>query len=276
MPRKTIDDILEKKQKAQRIVMLTASDYASARLVDEAEVDIILVGDSLANVVLGYDKTSEVTMEEMLHHAKAVNRAVSRALLVGDMPYEAYQSDARRAVENARRYRDEAGASAVKLEWFRDCVEVSQSIIQAGVPVMGHVGLTPQTAREFKVQGKDAQSAQEIFDHALALEKAGVFSLVLECVPDLLAKKISENLSVPTIGIGSGVHCDGQVLVTHDLLGWADGFKPKFVKQYADIRGVSLTALNAFCRDVKDGNFPDDAHSYHMKTDEIRKVKGQA
>jgi len=236
--RKTIHDILVKKKSKQKIIMLTAYDYAMANYIDQADVDIILVGDSLANVVLGLESTQDVGMTEMIHHAKAVNRAVRQAMLVGDMPYESYQIDMTQSVKNAQRFVDEAGCNAVKLEWFDHCLDVAQSIIQAGIPVMGHVGLTPQTAQDlggFKVQGKDASSAKKIIKNAVALEQRGCFSIVLECIPAPIASLITEKLSIPTIGIGAGPSCDGQVLVTNDLLGLFDRFHPKFVKQYVNL-----------------------------------------
>src|SRR3989338_4908347 len=201
--KKTIELIKNKKQKHEKIIMLTAYDYPLAKLVDEVGVDIILVGDSLANVVLGLESTREVGMEVMIHHAKAVRRGVKQALLVGDMPYDSYQVDSQQAVMNAKRFIEEAGCEAVKLEWFDECVTVAQKIGEAGIAVMGHVGLTPQTAENlggFKVQGKDALSAQKIIEHARALERAGCFSIVLECIPLQIAKIITEELAIPTIG----------------------------------------------------------------------------
>jgi 3-methyl-2-oxobutanoate hydroxymethyltransferase len=261
----SVKEIRRLKDDQKRIVMLTAYDYATAQIVEEAGADIVLVGDSLANVVLGYERTAQVTMEEMLHHAKAVDRAVKKAMLVGDMPYEAYQLHVDQCVANAKRFVDEAHVGAVKLEWFDRCLDVTKRIVKAGIPVMGHVGLTPQTAQDFKVQGKDKESARKILKNAEALEAAGAFSLVLECIPDVLAQEITQAVAIPTIGIGSGVHCDGQVLVIHDLLGLVDKFKPKFVKRYADLKGISLKALKDFARDVRAAKFPDDAHTYHME-----------
>ena len=273
MGRKTAEHIRRLKNEKKKIVMLTAYDYATAQILEEAGVDIVLVGDSLANVVLGYEKTAQVTMEEMLHHAKAVDRAVKNALLVGDMPFEAYQLDIAHCADNAKRFVDEAHVGAVKLEWFDHCLEATMRIVKSGIEVMGHVGLTPQTAQDFKVQGKDAQSAQQILNHAKELERAGSFSLVLECIPDLLAKEITKAVSIPTIGIGSGVYCDGQVLVINDLLGLQDKFKPKFVKRYADLKGISLEAVQRFSREVRNGTFPDDEHSYHMKAEALKRMR---
>jgi 3-methyl-2-oxobutanoate hydroxymethyltransferase len=276
--RKTIQQIQQKKKNGQKITMLTAYDYPLASLVDTAGVDMILVGDSVANVVLGLDSTKEVGMEEMLHHAKAVNRAVKLALLVGDMPYASYQADSKKALDNARRFMDEAGCDAIKLEWFDQCLEVTEEIVKAGIPVMGHIGLTPQTAEQlggFKVQGKDAESARKIIQTARALQEKGVFSIVLECIPSALAQIITQQLSVPTIGIGAGAHCDGQVLVTHDILGLFDRFKPKFVKQYTNLGEEIVKGIRQYCREVEDGSFPDPAHSYSINPDELANLKGE-
>ena len=269
--RNTIQYIQSKKSNGQKITMLTAYDYPLASLVDAAGVDIILVGDSLANVVLGLESTTEIGMTEMIHHAKAANRAVKRALLVGDMPFESYPSDSDMAVVNAKRFVDEAGCNAVKLEWFDQCLEVAEKIVNAGIPVMGHVGLTPQTAEKlggFKVQGKDAVSARKIIQHAKDLEAKGCFSIVLECIPVPIAEIITQQLSIPTIGIGAGQHCDGQVLVTHDILGLFDRFKPKFVKQYADLGVSIIEGVRDFCKEVEDGTFPDASRSYSMNEQE--------
>ncbi|MCM8795729.1 MAG: 3-methyl-2-oxobutanoate hydroxymethyltransferase, partial [Candidatus Omnitrophica bacterium] len=228
----TIEEILSLKGK-RKITMLTAYDYPLAALIDRAGIDMILVGDSVANVVLGLESTTQVGMTEMLHHAKAVTRAVKHALVVGDMPYESYQINPEESVKNAKRFMEEAKCDAVKLEWFDKCLEVTQEIIRTGIPVMGHIGLTPQTADKiggFKVQGRDAEAAGRLIKQAKALEKLGCFCIVLECVPDKIAQMITKKLKIPTIGIGAGVDCDGQVLVTYDLLGLFERFTPKFVK----------------------------------------------
>ena len=277
--RVTIRQIQEKKRKKEKIVVLTAYDYPLAGLIDRCAVDIILVGDSLANVVLGLNSTTEVGMSEMLHHTKAVRRAVKRALLVGDMPFGSYQKAPSQAVANAKRFVQEAGCDAVKLEWFDRCLEVAENIVKAGIPVMGHVGLTPQTAEGmggFKVQGKDATSAQKIFENALALEKKGCFSIVLECIPAPLAAMITKRLSIPTIGIGAGKDCDGQVLVTHDLLGLFERFTPKFVKRYVHLNKAIEKGVAHFSKDVRRGKFPDKAHSYPMNPDDLKKLKEKA
>lgn len=274
--RVTINEIKSRKKNGAKISMLTAYDYPTASIVDHAGVDIALVGDSLANVVLGLESTKDVGMTEMLHHAKAVRRAVTHALLVCDMPFEAYQQNIGMAVENAHRFITEAGCDAVKLEWFDRCPEVAQKIIQAGIPVMGHVGLTPQRADELggmKVQGKDAASAIAIIKYAQELDKVGCFSMVLECVPQEIAKIITESVTVPTIGIGAGIHCDGQVLVTHDLLGMFDRYKPKFVKRYASLNQTAIEAVTRFKAEVEKGDFPDESHSYVMNPEELVRLK---
>lgn len=269
----TIQDILSLKGK-RKITMLTAYDYPLASLVDRAGIDIILVGDSVANVVLGLDSTAQVGMTEMLHHTKAVCRAVKKSLVVGDMPYESYQIDPGESVKNAKRF-IEAGCQAIKLEWFDRCLEVAERIIKADIPVMGHVGLTPQTADKlggFKVQGKDAQAAKRLIEQAGALEKLGCFSIVLECVPDRVAQIITKELKIPTIGIGAGLYCDGQVLVTHDLLGLFERFKPKFVKQYVNLSNSILKALEDYKKEVIEGRFPDKEHSFSIRQEEIEKL----
>ena len=274
----TVEGILEKKRRGEKITVLTAYDYPTAGFLDEEGIDIILVGDSLANVVLGLESTKEVGMTEMLHHAGAVVRAVKNALVVGDMPYSAYQpppatgqAHARTALDNARQFMD-LGCKAIKLEWFEDCAQTAREIIEAGIPVMGHVGLTPQTAGVMKVQGKDTASAKVILEEAKKLEEVGCFSVVLECIPLELARLITGRLKVPTIGIGAGPHCDGQVLVTHDLLGLFDRYQPKFSKKYADLSAVIKAAARAYRNDVLEGKFPDDAHSFHMPPDELKKI----
>lgn len=257
----------------RKLTMLTAYDYPMALAVDRAGLDMVLIGDSVANVVLGLDSTKEMTMDQMVYHAGAVRRAVKEALVIGDMPYEAYQKDASQSVKNARRFVQEAGCDAVKLEWFDQAVAVSKEIVHAGIPVMGHVGLTPQTAKDFKVQGKDAPAARMIVASALALESAGCFCVLLECVPDRLAALITKRLRVPTIGIGAGPACDGQVLVTHDLLGLFDRRTPRFVKQYEALLDCMVNAFRRFKGDVEEGRFPDKDHSYGMSDEEARKLE---
>jgi 3-methyl-2-oxobutanoate hydroxymethyltransferase len=259
----TISQLISRKRSGAKIAMLTAYDYPTAVLLDRAGVDIVLVGDSLANVALGLESTTQVGMETMLHHAKAVARGVKRALIVGDMPFEAYQLDPSAAALNARRFVQEAGCQGVKVEWFGRCVEVVRAIRLAGIPVMGHVGLTPQTAHEFKVQGKDASSARHILEEARALEQAGCFAIVLECVPTALAQEITSEILVPTIGIGAGPHCDGQVLVTQDMLGLFDRKVPKFVKLYADLKADVHSAVQRYIEEVRRGDFPGPQQTFH-------------
>ena len=271
----TVKDILELKGR-RKITMLTAYDYPLASLVDKAGIDMILVGDSLANVVLGLDSTTKVGMAEMLHHAKAVTRAVKNALVVGDMPYESYQVNPEESVKNALRFIKEAGCDAVKLEWFDKCLEVTKKIIdEAGIPVMGHIGLTPQTADKlggFKVQGKDANAAKRIIEQAQALEKLGCFAIVLECVPDKIALLITGKLKIPTIGIGAGPSCDGQVLVIHDLLGLFERYTPKFVKKYANLSPIISKAIEEYKEEVIQGKFPGPEHIFTIKKEELDKL----
>jgi 3-methyl-2-oxobutanoate hydroxymethyltransferase len=270
----TIKDVLSLKGK-RKITMLTAYDYPLASLVDKAGIDIILVGDSLANVVLGLDSTTKVGMQEMLHHAKAVTRAVKQALVIGDMPYESYQLNPQDSVRNAKRFIEEAKCDAVKLEWFDRCLEVSDQIIKAGIPLMGHIGLTPQTADKiggFKVQGKDAQAARRLIEQAGELEKIGCFSIVLECVPDKIAEIITRKLRIPTIGIGAGKLCDGQVLVIHDLLGLFDRYVPKFAKRYVDLSSLITQALQEYKKEVIEGRFPAEVHCFKIKEEEFKKL----
>ncbi len=270
----TVKDIVESKGK-RKITMLTAYDYPLACLVDKAGIDMILVGDSLANVVLGLESTTQVGMTEILHHARAVSRAAKHALVVGDMPFEGYQKEPAQAVANARRFIEEAKCDCVKLEWFDKCLEVTEEIIKAGIPVMGHIGLTPQTADKiggFKVQGKDAEAAKKLIAQAQGLEGLGCFSLVLECVPDRIAQLISEKLRIPTIGIGAGPFCDGQVLVIHDLLGLFQRYKPKFVKQYANLSPLIEQAIQQYKNEVIAGKFPSKEHSFTIKEEELKKL----
>ncbi|RME76247.1 MAG: 3-methyl-2-oxobutanoate hydroxymethyltransferase [Chloroflexi bacterium] len=263
----TILTIQQKKQQKQPITMLTAYDYPGALLVDQAGIDLILVGDSLAMTVLGHPNTVSVTMDEMLHHCKAVARGAQRAFLIGDMPFMSYQVDPRDAVRNAGRFIKEAGMDAVKLEGGREVAATVRAIVDAGIPVMGHVGLTPQSAGKlggFKVQGKTATAARRLLEDALALQEAGCFAVVLEAVPSPVARLVTERLDIPTIGIGAGPHCDGQVLVFHDLLGLFDRFTPRFVKRYADLRQPVLEALQAYRQEVESRTFPGPEHSFSM------------
>src|SRR3954466_48022 len=252
------------------LVMVTAYDAPGARIADEAGVDIILVGDSVAMVVLGYDDTLQVTVDDMAHHVAAVARAKPRPLIVGDLPWMSYHVSVEETVRNAARL-VRAGAESVKLEGGRKRLPMIEAILDAEIPVMGHLGLTPQSMHAmggFKVQGKEVSAALALVDDAKALEEAGCFSIVLEGVPDEVARMVTDSVSIPTIGIGAGPHCDGQVLVFHDVLGLEDRIIPKFVRRYADLKAAGVAALAAFAGDVRTGQFPADTESYHL-SDEV-------
>jgi 3-methyl-2-oxobutanoate hydroxymethyltransferase len=269
----SILDLQKKKQKGRPITMLTAYDYPGAKLVDEAGADIILVGDSLAMTVLGHPDTVAVTMDEMLHHCRAAARGAQHAFLVGDMPFMSYQVDRTEAVRNAGRFLKEAGMDAVKLEGGRDVLDTVRAIVRAGIPVMGHLGLTPQTATKlggYKVQAKSAEGARQLLEDALALQDAGCFSLVFEAVPSAVAETVSRQLNIPTIGIGAGPGCDGQVLVYHDVLGLFDKFVPKFVRQYASLRQPMIDAFKTYIAEVEAGEFPAPEHSFKINDDELQ------
>lgn len=270
----TIPDIRNRKNDTP-IAELTAYDYPWAKVADTAGIDVVLVGDSLGMVVLGYPDTVSVTMEEMIHHTKAVVRGVERALVVTDMPFGSYNSSIPAAIDNATRILKEGRADAVKLEGGVSMAPTVAAIVNAGIPVQGHIGLTPQTATSlggFKVQGKSAQAAKQLLDDAKALEDAGCFSIVLEAIPAPLAERITQTISIPTIGIGAGVGCDGQVLVIHDLVGMYDRFTPKFVKQYTKINEPMLEALRQYKAEVENRSFPTEAHSFTMKSEELDKL----
>ena len=267
----TTRTLREKKERGEPITMLTAYDYPTAQVMDQAGVDSILVGDSLAMVVLGYENTLPVTMEEMLHHCRAVSRGANTALLVGDMPFMSYQVSVEDAVRNAGRFLQQGNMDAVKLEGGRERIEAIRVITGAGIPVMGHLGLTPQSVNQlggFRAQGKTAVAAKRLLEDALLLEEAGCFSIVLESVPAPLAELVSQRLHIPTIGIGAGVGCDGQVLVTHDLLGLFDRFTPKFVKKYADFHTAMQNAFANYLEDVQTKAFPTVEHSIDMAEEE--------
>ena len=271
--RKKVTTLTLRQKKARRepITMLTAYDYPTALSMDAAGVDAILVGDSLGMVVLGYANTLPVTMEEMLHHARAVSRGAQSAMLIGDMPFMSYQADVNDAVRNAGRFLQQAGMDAVKLEGGRERADAVRAIVGAGIPVMGHLGLTPQSVNQlggFRPQGRNASAAQRLLEDALLLEEAGCFSLVLESVPARLAEFVSQKISIPTIGIGAGAGCDGQVLVTHDLLGLFDRFTPKFVKKYADFHGEMQRAFSEYLAEVQSRAFPAAEHSVEMADEE--------
>lgn len=257
-----------------KITCLTAYDYPTARLLDDAGVDILLVGDSLGMVVLGYENTLPVTMEEMLHHTRAVRRGARHALVVADMPYGSYHAELRESLHNAVRFVKEGGAEAVKVEGGERRLELIARLVEAEIPVMGHVGLTPQSLHAmggFKVQGKTAEAAEQLLRDARAVEAAGAFSIVLESVPRELAARITRELRIPTIGIGAGPECDGQVLVFHDLVGLTQGAAPKFARRYADLSAEITRAARAYCEDVRGGHFPSDGESYHLPA-EVREA----
>jgi 3-methyl-2-oxobutanoate hydroxymethyltransferase len=273
----TIHDLLEMKARDEPITMLTAYDYPTALLVDQSGIEMILVGDSLGMVVHGLPNTLGVTMDMMVLHCQAVARGASRAYLVGDMPFLSYQVNVEEAVRNGGRLIAEGGMEAVKLEGGREVVPVVEALLNAGIAVQGHIGLTPQSISKlggFKAQGKTAEAAQRLLDDALALEEAGCFSIVLEAVPDRVASLISRELTIPTIGIGAGVECDGQVLVTHDLIGLFDRFTPKFVRQYANAANLMQDAFVAYRDEVRDRKFPAEEHTYAMAEEEWQVIAG--
>jgi 3-methyl-2-oxobutanoate hydroxymethyltransferase len=255
--------------------MVTAYDYPTAQIVDQAAIDTILVGDSLGMVVLGYTSTVPVSMDEMIHHTKAVTRGTNYAFVIGDMPFMSYQIGIEQAIANAGRFMKEGECDAVKLEGGSEVAHIVKAIVTAGVPVCGHIGLTPQTATQlsgFKVQGKDAESARNLITSAKDLEKAGAFMVVMECIPDVLASKITGELHIPTIGIGAGKDCDGQVLVYHDLVGLFERFTPKFVKQYLKLGSMIIEALKEYKKEVDEGVFPGEEHTFKMSKEEAEKI----
>jgi 3-methyl-2-oxobutanoate hydroxymethyltransferase len=265
MPKTTILDIYKKKAEGRKITMLTAYDFPTAQIVDQAGIDMILVGDSLGNVVQGVANTLPVTMDEMIYHTRMVSRAAASAMVVGDMPFLSYQTHKTEAVRNAGRFLKEAGAEAVKLEGGSQMAEAIRAIVDAGIPVVAHIGLTPQYIHMmggFKVQGKDEAAREKILADARAIQDAGAFSVVIEAVPASLAKEIHEMLHIPTIGIGAGPDCDGQVLVLHDILGLFDRFTPKFVKRYANLKDQALKAVKEYKQEVESGSFPSQEHSF--------------
>ncbi|RME65096.1 MAG: 3-methyl-2-oxobutanoate hydroxymethyltransferase [Nitrospirae bacterium] len=265
MKKTTVETILKKKSSGERITMLTAYDYPFARIVDEAGIDMVLVGDSLAMVVQGLENTLPVTMEEMLYHTRMVSRAVQRAMVVADMPFLSYQVSVEEAVYNAGRFLKEAGAEAIKIEGGSEVVDRVHAMVRSDIPVVAHIGLTPQAIHRmggYKVQGKTHEQRKKLKEDALALQEAGAFCMILEAIPLDLAKEITEMLSIPTIGIGAGPHCDGQVLVLHDLLGLFERFVPKFVRRYANLKEESLKAIRAYIEDVQQGRFPSEEESF--------------
>ncbi|MBS6600966.1 MAG: 3-methyl-2-oxobutanoate hydroxymethyltransferase [Clostridium sp.] len=271
----TVLTFKELKEKQEKITMLTAYDYSTAKLIDESGVNSILVGDSLGMVCLGYEDTLSVTMEDMIHHTRAVTRGAKNALVVADMPFMSYQTSVYDAVVNAGRLIKEGRAQAVKLEGGKEVVEQIRAIVNASIPVVAHLGLTPQSINAFggfKVQGKSEEAAQRLLEEARAVEEAGAFAVVLECVPAKLAEFISKEISIPTIGIGAGVGCDGQVLVYQDMLGMYSDFVPKFAKQYAKVGEVMRKAFADYNKEVKDGVFPEEKHTFKIDEEVIEKL----
>ncbi len=271
----TSADFISFKENGRRIAMMTAYDYTSAKLVDEAGMDVILVGDSLGMVILGYENTLQVTMEDMLHHTRAVSRGAGKTLVIADMPFLSYHISTEEAVRNAGRFIQEAGAHAVKLEGGKSSAAQITAILNAQIPVLGHLGLTPQSVHRFggfKVQGKEEAAARELIEEALLLQELGVFGIVLECIPAPLATLISEKLSIPTIGIGAGAGCDGQVLVLQDALGLNRDFTPKFVKKYGELGNDMVEALSRYAEDVRQGAFPETQHTFSMEESLLQKL----
>ena len=271
----TVKSFQNAKNKGDKISMLTAYDYTTAQLLDTAGVNSILVGDSLGMTMLGYETTLEVTMDDMIHHTKAVSRGVEQALIIGDMPFLSYHISIEDTIRNAGRFIKEAGAHAVKLEGGFEMVDKIKALVAAKIPVVGHLGLTPQSVNMFggfKVQGKSEAQAQQIIDEARALEEAGVFAIVLECVPSALAKIITEKIGVPTIGIGAGKDCDGQVLVIQDVLGMYQGLQPKFVKRYKETGQDIIEATKAYITDINEGSFPAKEHTFGIKDEILEKL----
>lgn len=275
MMKNTVETFRKAKETKEKLSMLTAYDYSMAKLVDESEINGILVGDSLGMVCLGYENTLSVTMEDMIHHGKAVARGAKNSLVVVDMPFMSYQTSVYDAVVNAGRLVKEAGAEAIKLEGGQDMCDRIEAIVKAQIPVMGHIGLTPQSVNAFggfKVQGKSEARAKELIDDAKKIEAAGAFALVLECVPAKLAEIISNNISIPTIGIGAGAGCDGQILVYQDMLGMFSDFKPKFVKSYAKVGDTMKAAFKEYIEDIKAGAFPAEEHTFKIDESVIDKL----
>ncbi len=273
--RVTVSVIKDRKVKGIPITMLTAYDYAMAKMLDSAQIDMILVGDSLGNVVLGYDSTLPVTMEDMIHHAKAVCRGTQNTMVVVDMPFMSYQVSVTEALQNAGRLLKETGAQAVKVEGGVEIVEAVKAIVRAGIPVVGHLGLTPQSIHQlggFKVQGKDEETAKKLIDDAKLLVEAGVFAVVLECVPEKLAAKITQMIAVPTIGIGAGNGCDGQVLVVNDMFGMYSEFTPKFVKKFANLQALMLEAIMEYKQEVMARTFPAKEHTFSIAEEVLDKL----
>lgn len=271
----TVSSFLEAKKSNRKISMLTAYDYSTAKILDDAGVDSLLVGDSLGMVVLGYENTLQVTMDDIIHHCKAVARGTKRAMVIADMPFLSYHISVEESVRNAGRLIQEGNAHAVKLEGGKDVEDKIKAIVKAQIPVIGHLGLTPQSVNMFggfKVQGKNEEQAKKIIDDALLLQDAGVFAIVLECVPEKLSRIISERLEIPTIGIGAGKYCDGQVLVTQDMIGMYKNFVPKFVKQFANLSESINSAVKGYIKDIEEGQFPSKEHTFSISEEVLEKL----
>lgn len=272
----TIPELFEMKSKNNKITMFPAYDYPMASLLDKAGADIIIVGDSLGMVIMGRDHTISVTIDEIIHHCMAVVKACKRAMVVADMPFGSYEISQELAVTNAIRLMKETGVEGVKIEGGGNVKNIAQAITKAGIPVIGHIGLTPQTVFQlggYKVQGKKVDAAKKIIEDALALEEAGVFAIVMECIPMELSQIITQKLKIPTIGIGAGVYCDGQTLITHDILGLFDRFVPKFVKRYTNLSSTITSSLMECIKEIKENKFPESKHSFHMNEEERRELK---
>ncbi|MGY5854139.1 MAG: 3-methyl-2-oxobutanoate hydroxymethyltransferase [Candidatus Thorarchaeota archaeon] len=278
MARTTTYRIRQMKKKGKRIVMLTAYDTPTAGILSECGVDMILVGDSVGNSLLGYESTVPVTLDDIIHHCAAVSRAKPKSLIVGDMPFMSYKVSIEQALKNCGRMLQAGGAEAVKLEGAGRTVDIVKAVVDTGIPVMGHIGLTPQSIYElggYRVQGRTNSTAEKLVDQAKALEEAGAFSLVIELVPTETAKMITESIDIPTIGIGAGQHCDGQVLVLWDMLGLFENFNPKFLKKYANVRAVIKAAVTEYSDEVRQGQFPTDEHSFEMDEEEAGRLYGR-
>ncbi len=275
--RMSIPELREMKERGEKISMLTAYDYPTARILDGAGVDVLLVGDSLGMVVLGYDSTVYVTLQEMIHHVKAVVRGTERALVIGDLPFGSYNESPAQAIRSATRLVKEGGCAAVKLEGGLEMAPTVRAVVEAGIPVVGHVGLMPQSATKvggFKVQARTAEDALALVESGRALEKAGAFMVVIEAVPAPVGTLLSQSLAVPVIGIGAGAECDGQVLVTPDMLGLQNALAPRYLKRYADLAGIVEEAVHSYVFEVKAGTFPAEEHGYPMDLEEEAKLKG--
>jgi 3-methyl-2-oxobutanoate hydroxymethyltransferase len=277
--RKTTHKIRLMKKKGKKIVMLTSYDAPTAAILSEVGVDMILVGDSVGNSLLGYESTIPVTLEDVIHHSAAVSRARPDCLIVGDMPFMSYKISAEQALKNCGLMLQEGGAEAVKIEGgSKSVVDIVRTVVDAGIPVMGHIGLTPQSIYQlggYRIQGRTADMAEVMVEQAVQLEEAGAFSMVIELVPSETAKLITETVKIPTIGIGAGPHCDGQVLVLWDMLGLFEDFKPKFVKKYANVRELIKNAVSEYSQEVREGKFPDEAHSFEMTEEETGRLYGR-